>query len=202
LAAIYGRSTLGGSEIDLCQVECLFQLNADAILADQIEGLARQGSRRPGEAPVCVVPAGGEEEAWLMVAIDGDDAWRALCAVLGEPALSAAWSLAERQARAGEIEAAIARWAAARSADVAAEALQAAGIAAAPVLPTHGLWRNEQLAQGGYWAIQQRRFIGEHMTPQSPIRLDGTRPRVTWPAPTLGEHTDEVLAELGAIAAE
>jgi crotonobetainyl-CoA:carnitine CoA-transferase CaiB-like acyl-CoA transferase len=32
--------------------------------------------------------------------------------------------------------------------------------------------------------------------------LDGTRPRVTWPAPTLGEHTDEVLAELGAIAAE
>jgi benzylsuccinate CoA-transferase BbsF subunit len=182
-------------------VECLFQLNADAILADQIEGVVRQGSRRPGEAPVCVVPAQGEE-AWLMVAIDSDDAWRALDAVLDEPSLSSAWSLAERKARASEIEAAFARWAAARPAHEAAEALQAAGIAAAPVLPAHGLWRNEQLAQGGYWAIQHRRYIGEHMTPQSPLRFDGARPPVTWPAPTLGEHTDEVLAELGALAAE
>ena len=37
LVALYGRSTLGGAEVDLCQVECLFQLAADAIINQALE---------------------------------------------------------------------------------------------------------------------------------------------------------------------
>ena len=177
-------------------MECLFQLGADAIIADQIEGVTRTGSRRPDAAPVCVVPALGEE-AWLAVAVDGDGPWRALCPLLADPALSPAWVLAERQVHEAAIGAAIARWAAGRTASDAAAMLQAAGIAAAPVLPTHGLWRNEHLCEAGYWTPLQRRYVGQHLSPHIPIRFDGARPAVTRPAPTLGEHTAEVLAELG-----
>lgn len=196
MAALYGRNTFGGAEIDLCQVECLFQLNAAAIIADQAEGVTRAGSRRPGEAPVCIVPALGEE-AWLAVAIDGDTAWRALCKALGEGELSPDWSLGERQARDADIVAAVACWAMDRTAEDAAARLQSVGIAAAPTLPIHDLWRNDHLARCGYWTVQHRRYLGEHITPQPPFRFDGQRPPVTRAAPTLGEHTQEALAELG-----
>jgi crotonobetainyl-CoA:carnitine CoA-transferase CaiB-like acyl-CoA transferase len=195
LAALYGRPVLGGAEIDLCQVECLFQLAADAIIADQLGVLARTGSRRPAEAPTCVVRAAGEE-AWLAVAVDGEPAWRALCGLIADEALSPAWDLAERQARAEEVEAALARWALGQTPADAAGRLQAAGVPAAPISPAHALWRDEHLAGAGYWLTQHRRYVGEHLTPHAPIRFDGVRPTVTRPAPTLGEHTAEVLAEL------
>jgi len=65
------------------------------------------------------------------------------------------------------------------------------------VLATHDLFPDPHLQDCGYWAAQHRRYIGDHFTPQPPFRYDGERPAVTRPAPTLGEHTEEVLAELG-----
>jgi len=65
------------------------------------------------------------------------------------------------------------------------------------VLATHDLFADPHLQDCGYWAAQHRRYIGDHFTPQPPFRYDGERPAVIRPAPTLGEHTDEVLAELG-----
>ena len=196
-AALYGRARLGGAEIELCQVECLFQLGADGIIADQITGLTRAGSRRPHEAPVCIVPAKGEDgEAWLALAISDEPAWRALCGVLADAALSPDWTLTERQAREDAIEAAIAAWAGNRDAEEAASTLQAAGVAAAPALPASGLQNNAHLVEGGYWTVQQRRYTGAHLIPESPIQFDRTRPKLTRPAPVLGEHTAEVLAEL------
>ncbi|MFI4975667.1 MAG: CoA transferase [Caulobacterales bacterium] len=196
VAALYGRATAGGAEIDLCQVECLFQLCADAIIADQLGELARAGSRRPAEAPACVVRAAGEH-AWLGLCVDSDEAWRALCRVVADAALSTGWDLPARMSRADAIEAAIAGWAAGQTPQQAARSLQRAGVAAAPVLPAHVLWRDEHLTGAGYWLTQHRRYIGEHLTPHAPLRFDGERPKVTRPAPTLGEHTAEALAELG-----
>ena len=47
--------------------------------------------------------------------------------------------------------------------------------------------------------MQQRRYLGDHFVPATPFRYDGERPPMIRPAPTLGEHTDEVLAELGIV---
>jgi crotonobetainyl-CoA:carnitine CoA-transferase CaiB-like acyl-CoA transferase len=195
VAALYGRSGLGGAEIDMCQVECIFQLGADAVIGDQLGGIERQGSRRVSMAPVCVV-AGAGVEAWLAVAVDSDAAWRALCGRLEDPAVSADWDLAARKSNADAIEAAIARWAKDRPPAEAAERLQAFGIPAGPVLPAHSLWRNAHLVDVGYWTTLTRRYIGEHVVPHSPIRLDGARPAIRRPAPVLGEHSLDALAEL------
>lgn len=202
LTALFARARLGGAEIDLCQVECLFQLGAEAIIAAQAAGgpAPRTGSRRAGAAPCCVVRAAGEEEAWLAVAVGDDAAWRRLCEVIGREDLGAdagLASLAGRKAREDEIEAAVAAWARGQEAREAAAALQAAGVAAGPVLGAHELCADPHLAACGYWASQQRRYVGEHLTPGAPFRHDGARPPVTRPAPVLGEHTDEVLDELG-----
>jgi crotonobetainyl-CoA:carnitine CoA-transferase CaiB-like acyl-CoA transferase len=195
VAALYGRNRLGGAEIELCQVECLFQLAADAIIADQVGDLVRAGNRSPSEAPVCVVRAAGDE-AWLCVAVGGDDVWRRLCGLLADTSLSPDWHPTERQTRADQIETAIARWAATQPPMNAARLLQAAGVSAAPVLPAHLLCGDEHLSAAGYWLTQDRRYIGKHLTPHAPIHFDGARLTVVRPAPTLGEHTAEAIAEL------
>jgi crotonobetainyl-CoA:carnitine CoA-transferase CaiB-like acyl-CoA transferase len=205
LAALMGRRRHGGAEIDLAQVACLFQFGADAFIAQQlIDGpLPRTGSRRPRAAPVCVVPAAGKDE-WVAVAVDGAAAWRGLCAVLGREAWAADPALATREGRnreADRIEAAIAGWADPFDAEVAADTLQAHGVPAAPVIPVHALGYNTQLSETGFWPEMERRYVGRHIIPAAPFAYDGCRPALLRPAPTLGEHTDEVLAELDLSAA-
>ena len=202
LVGLYGRERLGGADVDLCQVECLFQLGASGILAEHALGgpYPRAGSRRPDMAPCCVARCAGEAESWLAVAAGGDEAWHALARAIGrvdladDPALA---TLAGRKAREDEIEAAVAAWAAGQDARTAGETLQAAGVPASAVIPTHELFPDPQLQECGYWALQFRAYIDDHFTPQAPFRYDGERPPVVRPAPVIGEHTDEVLAELG-----
>jgi len=206
LVGLFARQSLGAADIDLCQVECLFQLGADAIIAEQALGgpLPRTGSRRAGAAPSCVVRGAGGEEAWLAVTADSDAAWQALAHAIGRPDLArdaGLVHLAGRRAREDELEAAIGAWAQALEPRAAAEALRHAGVAASPVLATHELFADPHLQDCGYWAVQHRRYVGAHFTPQPPFRYDGERPALSRPAPVLGEHTAEVLAELGVAPA-
>ncbi len=195
LSALHGRERLGGAQIDLAQVACLFQFGADAIIAWGLAGgpVARSGARRARSSPVCVAPTCDHDD-WLAIAVDTDEAWGGLCRVLGrsDPGLS----LAERAARADEIEAAIARWAANRGAQAAADELQRAGVPAAWVQPTHMLSYDLQLEAAGFWPEMDHRYVGLHCICATPFAYDGRRPALNRPAPTLGEHTAEVLAEL------
>ena len=196
LAALYGRNTQGGAQIELCQVDCLFQLAAAGIVADQIAPLVRDGTRRAGEAPVCMLRVLGND-VWVALVIDDDLSWVGLCALVADSQLSPGWSLAERKDRETQIEAVLADWAAPQTSEVLVQRLQTAGCSAAPVLGAAGLARDPHLIAAEFWLSQDRRYIGPHITPQAPMRLDGHRLAISRPAPTLGEHTDEVLAELG-----
>ena len=177
LTALAGRERLGGGEIDLAQVACLFQLGADSILAAQILGepLARTGHRR-ARLTLCAVVA--TQDGWLTVAADGQ-AMTGLTSVVG-----------------AADENALRAWAAGLDGQAAAEALQAAGVAAAPVRPNHDLTFDPQLVGNGYWVELDRAVIGLHLVPAAPFQFDGARPAIRQPAPTLGQHTDQVLAEL------
>jgi crotonobetainyl-CoA:carnitine CoA-transferase CaiB-like acyl-CoA transferase len=173
LAALAGRERLGGAEIDLAQVACLFQMGADAIIAAQRNGgtLERTGHRRArlklcavvAAADGCLAVTAGEDIATLRSFVGGDSAD------------------------------AVAHWARERTAAEAAGQLQAAGICAAPVLPAHGLCDNAQLKASGFWTELDRAFVGRHPAPQAPFRYDGQYPPLRCAAPLLGEHSDAVL---------
>jgi crotonobetainyl-CoA:carnitine CoA-transferase CaiB-like acyl-CoA transferase len=199
LAALHGRERLGGAWVDLAQVECVFQLAADAIIAAQIDGdPPRLGSRSAYVAPRCVVPA---RDGWLAVVARDEHDWRSLCAALGRrdwgeaPALA---SPAGRNTLGDEIEAALARWVGDRDAETAAQALQDAGVPAAPMLTAGRLLRHHHMAARGSWISIERRHVGRHAMAAAPYLIDGARPVPSRPAPLLGEHTAEVLEELGS----
>lgn len=206
LVGLAGRERLGGADIDLSQVECLFQLAADAIVAAQVIGepLPRLGSRRARAAPCCVVP-GAEDDTWIAVAVHGEDAWRGLCAALGMASWAKDPELATpdgRNRRTDDIEAELARWAGARPAEAAAATLRDHGVASSPVQPAHTLGHDSQLVATGFWETMKRRYVGEHTLAAPPFRFDGERPRARRPAPTLGEHTDRVLGSVPEGATE
>jgi crotonobetainyl-CoA:carnitine CoA-transferase CaiB-like acyl-CoA transferase len=189
LAALHARHRLGGAEIDLAQVAVLFQFAADGLVAQQFsdQPLPRPGNSRP-RAPLTCVVAADEPDTWLAVCIDGLAAWNGLRAVVDLP----------QDCRAEAAEAALAAWAANRPAPEGAERLQAGGVPAAPVQRVDVLAFDPQLAEAGFWVPSQRRYVGDHIIPAAPYALDGVRPAIRSVAPTLGEHTAEVMAEIAA----
>jgi len=194
LAALHGRERIGGGFYDLAQVECLFQLGAESILKAQGEPIVRTGSRSADIAPRCAVQ--GEGGDWLVLACPDERAWRALVDVLGRAEWTGDPALADpagRNARADEIEAAIARWSVDRSVGDAVRTLQAAGVPAAPASPPHVLASDPQLVFEETWATMERAYVGRHLMLAAPYRLNGARPSLDTPAPLLGEHTAEVL---------
>lgn len=205
LSVLHGRDRLGGAWVDLAQVECLFQLGADNILAAQTLGdLPRLGNRARGVAPRCVTPT-ADPEGSLAVAVSTDAQWRALCRVLdrddwaADPALA---GVEGRNRNADKIEAAIAIWAETRTAAEAAETLQQAGAPAAPIVPTHNLTTDPHLAATGCWTFVERKHVGRRITAAAPYHLDGARPQIQRPAPLLGQHTEQVLGRVAARRAE
>ena len=191
LIALYAnRWQRASTWIDLGQVECLFQLGADAIIAQSLraEPLPREGDAHPGSLLRLCLPAAGQDE-WLAVAVETEKQLQALC-----------WML---DVAADQIGRALTDWSVVRDAQDAARVLQFAGVPAAIVRPAHDLPNDPQLRAAGFWQWLERPFIGRHSVPAAPYRLDGVAPPLARPAPTLGQHNQEVLSErLGLGAAE
>jgi crotonobetainyl-CoA:carnitine CoA-transferase CaiB-like acyl-CoA transferase len=194
LVALYGRRQgRAGAVIDLGQVECLFQLCADAIVAQstQQDPLARSGSRHP--LSILRVVAGTDAPAtWIAVAIETTAQWIALAALIGCPELA---PLKENESG---METRVRAWASSRRAHAAVDLLQSVSVPAGRVYAVQDLLTDPQLMASGFWRRADRRFVGTHVTPLAPYRLDGETPPLWYASPTLGEHNEPVLmGELG-----
>ena len=72
-------------------------------------------------------------------------------------------------------------------------------IPCAPVLSMKELLRDESLRKSGSIVEVPHKVRGSYFTVGSPIKFSDMKPEIT-ASPLLGEHTDEVLAELGYTA--
>ncbi len=202
LVALEHRERTGrGQLIEATMVEAALNAAAEIGLEYGAHGveLMRNGNRGPVGTPQNLYRCQGDDR-WLALAVTTDAQWQALAVAMDSPSWardSVLFTAEGRRAAHDRIDAAIAGWTAVRDADALAELLLARGIPAAPVRSAARLGENPQLIARGFFETVDHPLLGTHVYPVLPLRFDSdTHAWSTRHAPTLGQHTEEVLREL------
>jgi crotonobetainyl-CoA:carnitine CoA-transferase CaiB-like acyl-CoA transferase len=202
LVALAHRERTGrGQLVEATMVEAALNAAAEASLEWSAHGtrLMRDGNRGPVAAPQNLYRCRGDDR-WLALAVADDAQWHSLRQALGDPVWArdpAFATAAGRRARHDAIDSALAAWCAEQDTDAAADALIRRGIPAAPVVAAARLADNPQLQARGFFQAVTHSLLGVHEHPGLPVRLANAEPpSFARPAPTLGEHTEEILREL------
>ena len=137
----------------------------------------------------------------VMVLVTGEPMFKRWARLLGEPH----WLEDDRfqtddsRGEHGQVfSARMAEWCSSRTTQEALAQLAAARVPAGPVHTPQQALDDPQVGQGGFF--QEVPYPGAPVVPSivtTPIRLDRTPGTIRRRAPLLGEHTDEILAELG-----
>ena len=209
LVALAEREASGrGHHVECTMVEGALNAAAEQIVEYTAYGrlLSRMGNRSPESAPQGLYSCAGStpgDERWLALAVAGDAQWRALVDLLGRPAWAcdaALDTLAGRRAAHDQIDAELRPWFAAREREAAVAALAAAGVPVAPVFDPRLASQHPQLAARGFFEELAHPVVGRQPFPGVPFRYASVARWLRRPAPTLGEHSREVLRELLALA--
>jgi len=201
VTALRQRDRTGaGQHVELSMLEGEMQLIGDALIDAAMNSHVpqRAGSAHPSMSPHGVYPCAGEDR-WIAIACEDDAQWRALCAAIAAPALTTDARYADVVSRVRnreEVDAVVAAWTRDRDASAAAEQLQAAGVAAAPVLDVASLFEDPQLRHRAWIQWVRHEDIGPAPHTSAAFTLSATAFRIARRAPRFGEHNDDVLRGL------
>jgi len=202
LAALEHRDATGrGQHVDLSQVEAVAAHLGTAVLEVTAAGLEPEpwGNRHPAMAPHGAFPCEGEDR-WCAIAVEDERQWRALCGVMGRPALADDPRVATAAARKRDedaLEAEVAAWTRRHAAEAVMARCQAAGVPAGVVQDARDLVeRDPQLRARGFYVTATHPVVGAFLHEGVVARLGDTPGGVWCAAPRLGEHTREVLGGL------
>ena len=192
------RRTGQGCYLDVAQLETALHFLAPEIFDLQVNGYSatRLGNRSPHAAPQSCYPCSGDDQ-WCAVSIDTDAEWRALCGAIGQNELADRYPSNEARLAAHDaIDAVLSEWTATRSRDEVTRTLQAAGVPAGPVQQSGDLVTDPQYKHRGFIKVMDHPETGPttYAGHQYSISTYDNGPR--GPAPTLGQHSFEVLTEI------
>ena len=200
MVALHERERTGnGQWIELAQVETLIPFVTGQMLEYQFTGDVPRprGNRHPQHAPHGIYRCAGEE-AWLALACQTEDQWRALAGELGhgladDPRFVTA---SERKANEAALDAALADALKSIAVDGAVSRLSTAGVYAAPVNSAPAVMGDAQLQSREYFVAIDRAVVGTHLYPGAVARIPETPLDSSAPAPLLGEHNRKVFREV------
>ena len=198
-ALVHSFSKGRGQYLDVNLLASSLSLLPDptAIYFDTGVKPTRQGNRNPAIAP------GGAyktQDGYINIVIMNTNQWGRFCAALGEPELETDPRFAtnaERIARYDEFQAYVdSRLGKAPTAEWV-ERFEAASIAAGPVYEFHEVFEDPQVRHLGLVTEIDQPGLGPVHALAFPARASLTPASIRRPAPLLGQHTAEVLREIG-----
>jgi crotonobetainyl-CoA:carnitine CoA-transferase CaiB-like acyl-CoA transferase len=204
LMALQARHTTGrGQYLDVSLLDAQLAWHVYAAGAHFFDA---PRPRRMGSAHPSIVPyqAYHVSDGWLIVAIGSEKLWRALCRVLEldiaeDPKFA---SNAARAANRDELNARLGEVLVTRTVEDWMKTFDAASIPAAPINDIDDVYTDPWAAERDQVVRLPHPTVGTYLGNGFPIKASDTQPRPTSAPPTLGQHTAEVLAELGYSATE
>jgi formyl-CoA transferase len=200
-AALAERDRTTGRFIDVSMLEATIATMGWAVSNHLIAGRDPQPM---GNDNVTASPSGTFRtgHGLLNIAANKQEQYEAVCRVVERADLIDDPRFADRQARLEnrvELKDILEQELATRGADEWWRLLTEAGVPAGPVYDVPQVLRHPQIRERGLVAtFDDVPGVGRTIrVVRTGIKLDGAAPAVDAPPPTLGRHTEEVLAELG-----
>jgi benzylsuccinate CoA-transferase BbsF subunit len=198
-AVIQSRKSGKGAHIDLSQYESGLMFMAGALHDYFTTGrlAERRGNEDPDAIPHGAFPC--RDRQWVALSCWSDRDFAALARTLGQAKLvtnARFATAAARRAHTRELDAIISAWTETRTADEVAEALQAAGVAAYPVVTMAGLFSDPQLTARKQWRVRRHPEMGDQAYSFPPFDLEEVPGDIVAPAFCLGADNDFVFREL------
>lgn len=205
LLALLARERSGaGQRVSISLLDALLAFQAVPLTMFLAGGEAprRSGSAAPYAAPNETFPT---RDGAIMVAAYTPERWAALCRVVERPDLEDDLRFRTNGDRVRNRPALVAELSACFRRRTTAEwlaLLDQADVVCGPLLDYPALLAQPQVAENGMVAELRHPMLGPASTVGIPLKLEATPGSVRLAAPLIGEHSAEVLAELGYSPAE
>jgi len=199
LAALTRRAENGeGETIDIAMLDVTAAMLSNQAMNYLLGGKSptQSGNRHPNIQPQDVFQSAN---APFVLAVGNDGQFRKLCAVVGHPDWAEDDRFSTNAARvdhSAELTALLREAFAKFDRTVLCDALDAAGVPAAPINTIAQLFEDPQILARGLLCQIPHPVAGSVPTVASPIRLKESPLRFDLAPPMLGAHTDEIMAEL------
>ncbi|MGE7386401.1 CaiB/BaiF CoA transferase family protein [Streptomyces sp. NPDC004126] len=201
LTALRAREVTGrGQVVDLSIVESMLGVLAGPLTTYDLTGVmpTRQGNRSPNNAPRNVYRT--KDGHWVAVAATTVSVAERVVRLVGRPELAEEpWfgTGSGRAAHTGELDAAVGGWIAERTRDEVVDAFDQAQAAIGAVYDFADVLQDPHIAARRSIVSVPDPELREIRMPDVAFRLRDTPGSVRWAGPRLGEHTAEILGELG-----
>jgi crotonobetainyl-CoA:carnitine CoA-transferase CaiB-like acyl-CoA transferase len=201
LAALMQRSRSGrGQHVEASLLGSALTVANSVLMEESVLGVGRiaSGNRAQVAAPADIFAT---SNGWIIVQAVGRPLFRRLARLIEHPH----WlddrrfeTDASRGDHRDELCEAVAEWCRSRTTDAALDAMAEAGVPAGPVLAPHEALAHPQVAGVGFLNPTPYPGLGSPAPVASfPVDMSETPVAAPRAAPQLGEHTNEVLSELG-----
>jgi crotonobetainyl-CoA:carnitine CoA-transferase CaiB-like acyl-CoA transferase len=205
LAALHhARATGRGQFVDVAMVDAVMALCESVTWRYSYTGevQAPRGSEHPSLAPFELFDTA---DGSCAIAAPTPEHWHHLCTVIGRPDLvddETMRTASRRVEHRAAMKAVVGAWTRSRTTAEVVDAL-AGRVPVGPVNDAPALFESAHVrAREMLVAVEHPGSARPVVTPNTPLRFTGTPGGVYRRAPRLGEHTAEVLAELGARGAD
>jgi crotonobetainyl-CoA:carnitine CoA-transferase CaiB-like acyl-CoA transferase len=197
--------TGAGQHVDVAMLDSIFSLQMVSL--SQVLGGAplagRIGNSHPISAPMDSYAA---VDGHVVIAVANDPLFARLAWALSRPELTSDERFSTDPARMSnqhELREVIEAWTSVRGVDVIVTELEIAGVPAAPIWDIEQLAASDHAAHRGLVQTVEHPTAGTVSVVPQPVHFSAAAATGTLVAPTLGQHTDEVLShDLGLSPAE
>jgi crotonobetainyl-CoA:carnitine CoA-transferase CaiB-like acyl-CoA transferase len=201
MVALEHRRTTGrGQLVELPQIEVGACLAPEPVIRYSMTGerMPRMGNRSATNAPQGVYRAG--DGRWVALTVRSGADWRGLVKAAGDPDWAGEHDYDDDRTRKDHVDRLdehIGGWLATLPSEQVVARLQEYVVPSAVVAVTDDYLQHPQLRHRGYYEVVDHPVVGEDTYPGWPMRFSPSPTRShRAPAPTLGEHTEEVLRSL------